>query len=59
VTRPGTARVQRTVSEPSSGTEFIAPGVAVDVRGEQAAASAAISDTPHRVPVGRLDLEPT
>ena len=27
--------------------------------GEQAAASAAISDTPHRVPVGRLGLEPT
>ena len=31
----------------------------ITVRGEQAAASAAISDTPHRVPVGRLPLEPT
>ena len=31
----------------------------ITVRGEQAATSAAISDTPHRVPVGRLGLEPT
>ena len=31
----------------------------ITLRGEQAAASAATSDTPHRVPVGRLGLEPT
>jgi hypothetical protein len=59
VTRPGTTRVQRPVSKPAIDTEPIAPGAAVDVRGEQAAASAAISDTPHRVLVGRLGLEPT
>jgi PadR family transcriptional regulator, regulatory protein PadR len=31
----------------------------ITVRGEQAAASAAISDAPTRAPVGRLGLEPT
>ena len=31
----------------------------ITVRGEHAAASAAVSDTPHCVPVGRLGLEPT
>ena len=31
----------------------------ITVRGEHAAASAAISDAPERVPVGRLGLEPT
>ena len=30
----------------------------ITIRGEQAATAAAISDTPHRVPVGRLGLEP-
>ena len=31
----------------------------ITIRGEQAATSAATSYTPHRVPVGRLGLEPT